>query len=79
MAEQSDKFQVTIWAFPIVRFLIILSTDRIHQCIGSNRVKEITVGAQPGSRDPFTFPIQGLVLIQPDCFCAAFGTFLFYR
>jgi len=78
MTKQPGKFHITIWTYPIVRFFIVLSTNGIHQGVRSYSVKEVAVGTTPGSRYPFSFPINGFVLVQPNCFCTAFRTFLFY-
>lgn len=78
MTEQPGEFHVTVWAFPVIRFLVIFSTDGVHQGVRSNGVEIVAFGTTPGSRYPFSFPINGFVLVQTNCFCTALRTFLFY-
>jgi len=79
MTEQPSEFHVTVWAFPVIRFLVIFSTNGVHQGVRSYSVKEVAVSTTPSSRYPFSFPINGFVLVQPNCFCTTLRTFLFYR
>jgi len=63
MTKQPGELHVTVWAFSVIRFLIFFSTDGVHQRVGSYGVKEVAVCTTPGSGYPFSFSINGFVLI----------------
>jgi hypothetical protein len=79
MTEQSGELQITVWAFPAIRFLVIFSTDGVLQGVRSNRVEIVALGTAPSGGYPFSFPINGFVLVQPNCFSTALRAFLFNK
>jgi hypothetical protein len=79
MAKHPREFQITVRAFTAIRVLVFFATNRVHQGVRSNRVNVVTVSAVPGGRYPFSFPIDGFILVQPHCFGATLWTFLFYE
>jgi len=77
MTEQTDEFQITVRALLVKRLLIFFPPNRVHECIRCDGVEEVAVRTAPGDRHPFTFSIDGFVLVQPNRFAAALWAFLF--
>lgn len=78
MTEESDKSQVAIRAFSIIGILVVFTTNRIHKRVRSNSIQKIAFCTTPCYGNPRPFPINGFVLVQPNCFSRALRTFLFY-
>ncbi len=78
MTEESNESQIAIRAFSIIGILVVFTTNRIHKRVRSNSVEKIAFCTTPCCGNPCPFPINGFVLVQPNCFSSALRTFLFY-
>lgn len=61
----------------MVGVVVLFSTNRIHEGVRGNRVNVVTVRTKPCGGNPSSFPINGFIVVQPNCFSFTLRTGFF--